>query len=135
MKNQSGNNGKGRQITSPDQLHDYLHVTSASVWIVLVAVILLLIVSLIWSANTTIDSYTDATAKVTGKSMVVTIDDPAMQNRIKSGMTILVVLLPLPRQALLTGPMLPGSSISRKRCSACCSTENSRAPEYSSDMI
>ena len=75
MKNQSGNNGKGRQITSPDQLHDYLHVTNASVWIVLVAVILLLIVSLIWSANATIDSYTD---------------DPAMQNRIKSGMTILV---------------------------------------------
>ena len=90
MKNQSGNNGKGRQITSPDQLHDYLHVTNASVWIVLVAVILLLIVSLIWSANASIDSYTDATAKVTGKSMVVTIDDPAMQNRIKSGMTILV---------------------------------------------
>ena len=89
MKNLSGNNGKGRQITSPDQLHDYLHVTSASVC-VLVAVILLLIVSLIWSANATIDSYTDATAKVTGKSMVVTIDDPAMQNRIKSGMTILV---------------------------------------------
>ncbi len=90
MNNQTGNNEKIKQITSPDQLHDYLHVTNPAVWIVLVAVILLLVVSLIWSANATIDSYTDGTAVVTGKSMVVTVDNPAMQSKIKSGNTILV---------------------------------------------
>ena len=90
MKNQSGNNENVKQITSPDQLHDFLHVTNAAVWIVLGAVILLLVVSLVWSANATIDSYTDATAEVTGKSMIVTVDDPALQGKIKSGMTILV---------------------------------------------
>ena len=90
MKDQVGKDARTRQITSPDQLHDYLHVTSAAVWIVMAAIILLLVVSLIWSSQATIESYADATAKVSGRSMIVRIDDPKLQNEIKSGMKIVV---------------------------------------------
>lgn len=90
MKDQVIKDARTRQITSPDQLHDYLHVTSAAVWIVMAAIILLLVVSLIWSSQATIESYADATAKVSGRSMIVRIDDPKLQNEIKSGMKIVV---------------------------------------------
>ncbi|MER2150259.1 MAG: hypothetical protein ABS901_03570 [Candidatus Limivicinus sp.] len=90
MKDQVVKDARTRQITSPDQLHDYLHVTSAAVWIVMAAIILLLVVSLIWSSQATIESYADATAKVSGRSMIVRIDDPKLQNEIKSGMKIVV---------------------------------------------
>ena len=90
MDNQTKKTAGAKQITSPDQLHDYLHVTNAAVWIVMALIILLLVVSLIWSSQTTIDSYTDATAKVTGRSMIVRIDNPNLQDKIQSGMTILV---------------------------------------------
>jgi len=90
MNSQQENATGAKQITSPDQLHDFLHVTSAGVWIVLAAIILLLVASLIWASRTTIDSYTDATAKVTDKSMIAYIDDPKLQDKIQSGMTIVV---------------------------------------------
>ena len=90
MKDQVVKDARTMQITSPDQLHDYLHVTSAAVWIVMAAIILLLVVSLIWSSQATIESYADATAKVSGRSMIVRIDDPKLQNEIKSGMKIVV---------------------------------------------
>ena len=90
MKDQVVKDVRTMQITSPDQLHDYLHVTSAAVWIVMAAIILLLVVSLIWSSQATIESYADATAKVSGRSMIVRIDDPKLQNEIKSGMKIVV---------------------------------------------
>ena len=45
------------QITSPEQLNDYLRVTSPAVWVVLVAVILLLAGFLVWASFANIDSY------------------------------------------------------------------------------
>ncbi len=38
-----------KRITSPEELGDYLRVTSPTVWLVLGAVILLLVGMLIWS--------------------------------------------------------------------------------------
>ena len=37
------------RVSSPEQLNDYIRVTTPSVWLVLLAVILLLIGLLIWS--------------------------------------------------------------------------------------
>ena len=37
------------RVSSPEQLNDYIRVTTPSVWLVLLAVILLLIGMLIWS--------------------------------------------------------------------------------------
>ena len=45
------------RISSPEQLNDYLRVTNPSVWVVLLAVIILLAGLLIWSSVTTIDEY------------------------------------------------------------------------------
>ena len=38
------------RISSPEQLNDYLRVTSPSVWIILAAIILLLAGLLLWSS-------------------------------------------------------------------------------------
>ena len=37
------------RVSSPEQLNDYIRVTRPSVWLVLIAIILLLIGMLIWS--------------------------------------------------------------------------------------
>ena len=45
------------QITSPDELNDYLKVTNTSVWTILVAVILLLSGLLVWASIGHLDTY------------------------------------------------------------------------------
>lgn len=37
------------RVSSPEQLNDYIRVTTPSVWIVLIALILLLVGFLVWS--------------------------------------------------------------------------------------
>ena len=83
-------NKKAVQITSPEQLHDYLHVTNATVWIVMAAIILLLVFSLIWSSQATIDSYAEAGAKVNKGTMVLRLVDPRPDDTFRSGMTVIV---------------------------------------------
>ena len=43
-------------ISSPEQLNDYLRVTSPAIWVVLIAVIILLAGVLIWASFANIDS-------------------------------------------------------------------------------
>ena len=38
-----------KKVTSPEELNDYIHVTSPSVWIVLAAIVLLLAGMIVWS--------------------------------------------------------------------------------------
>ena len=45
------------QISSPEQLTDYLHVTNPTVWAVMAAIILLLVGMLVWGSLATVDSY------------------------------------------------------------------------------
>ena len=54
MSEQQENGGIFRQksmdrISSPEQLNDYIRVTTPSVWIVLAALVLLLVGMLVWS--------------------------------------------------------------------------------------
>lgn len=81
---------KSDRITSPEQLHDYLHVTNAAIWIILGAVILLLIVSLIWASKATINSYADATGSVKDDNMVVRLVDANTASKLSSGMQVFV---------------------------------------------
>ena len=81
---------KQERITSPEQLHDYLHVTNAAIWIILGAVILLLVISLIWASKATINSYADATATVRKGTMVVRLADPDSNKSLQSGMQVFV---------------------------------------------
>ena len=78
------------QISSPEQLHDYLHVTNPTVWLALAAVALLLVGLLIWTSVASVDSFASATATVNDGSMVIRIDDPDMAKTIESGMKVLV---------------------------------------------
>ncbi len=79
-----------RRINSPEELEDYLHVTSLSVWLILAAVILLLAGMLIWSATFSIDSFATGTAQVENGSMRILFDDAKFAQSVKPGMTVKV---------------------------------------------
>ena len=78
------------QISSPEQLNDYMHVTSPAVWLILTAVILLLAGMLIWSSVASIDSFASGTAQVNNGSMRVQFDDVQIANNVQPGMTVTV---------------------------------------------
>ena len=44
------------KVSSPEQLNDYIRVTTPSVWLVLIAVILLLLGMLAWSVFGTVEA-------------------------------------------------------------------------------
>lgn len=52
------------RISSPEQLTDYLHVTTPGIWIVLVAVITLLIGIFVWAAVGTLETTVDVAVVV-----------------------------------------------------------------------
>ena len=64
------------QITSPDELNDYLKVTNTSVWTILVAVILLLSGLLVWASIGHLDTYAEANviAKMVKDGMTLNIE-------------------------------------------------------------
>ena len=75
-----------RRMSSPEQLNDYLKVTSPKIWVLLVAIILLISGLLLWSSFTTIESYATGTARAIGGELVVTFDDPAKAEKVQPGM-------------------------------------------------
>ena len=79
-----------QRLTSPEELGEYLRVTNPSVWIVLIAVILMLVGTLIWSASYSIDSFVPGTAQVEDGSMRVFLDDAQLMSGITPGMTVKV---------------------------------------------
>jgi len=52
------------RISSPEQLHDYIKVSSPGAWLVLVAIIIFLVGALIWSVNGSITINTDKGSRV-----------------------------------------------------------------------
>ena len=78
------------RISSPEQLNDYLRVTSPSVWIILLAIILLLAGLLIWSSVTTIESYVTGSAEVKSNVMNIRFDDQQFAKNVEKGMTVTV---------------------------------------------
>ena len=77
-------------LTSPEQLTDYLHVTTPTVWVVMAAIILLLVGMLIWGSIASIDSYAAGTAQVRDGSMLVLFDDAELARNVEAGMTVTV---------------------------------------------
>ena len=76
------------RISSPEQLNDYLRVTNISVWLILVAVIILLVGFLIWSSVATIESYTDGSAQVQGGVMTIRFTDQQFAKNVEAGMPV-----------------------------------------------
>ena len=79
-----------KRISSPEELSDYLRVTSPTVWLILAAVILLLAGMLIWSATSSIDSVATGTAQVENGTMRIHLDDEQIARSIQTGMTVKV---------------------------------------------
>ena len=78
------------RISSPEQLDDYLHVTTPAVWVVLCAVIALLVGLLVWSSLTAVESYVSGTAEVSGGVLTAVFDDTVQAENVKPGMEVSV---------------------------------------------
>ena len=64
-------------LSSPDQLKDYLKVTGMPVWIVMIAIFVLLAGLIVWSTFATLTSYTSAKGIVKDGVLTVTMQDNA----------------------------------------------------------
>jgi hypothetical protein len=77
-------------MSSPEQLNDYLKVTSPKIWLLLTAVVLLIGGLLLWSSFTTIESYATGTARAVGGELTVTFDDAKKAGKVQAGMEMTV---------------------------------------------
>mgnify|MGYP007101876561 CR=1 FL=1 len=78
------------RVSSPEQLRDYLHVTSPAIWVVLAAVILILASLFVWSSVTAVESYAAGTAEVRGGVLTLTFDDAEKAAHVEVGMNVKV---------------------------------------------
>lgn len=78
------------RVSSPEQLSDYLHVTSPAIWVVLAAVILLLASLFVWSSVTAVESYATGRAEVRGRVLTLTFDDAEKAEQVAVGMDVKV---------------------------------------------
>lgn len=78
-------------LTSPEELNEYLQVTRPSVWIVLVAVILILAGALFWFSVTYVSSYVSGTANVEDGRMAIVLNrDTPFLDRVDVGQEAIV---------------------------------------------
>ena len=78
------------RVSSPEQLSDYLRVTSPAIWVVLAAVILLLAGLFVWSSVTAVESYATGRAEVRGGVLTMTFDDAEKAGNVEIGMNVSV---------------------------------------------
>ncbi|MCR4763848.1 MAG: hypothetical protein K5696_09990 [Lachnospiraceae bacterium] len=78
------------RLASPEQLDDYLHVTTPAVWAVLAAAILLLAAIIVWSNFAVIESFASGTASVERGIMTVTFADTVTAEHVEAGMTVTI---------------------------------------------
>jgi hypothetical protein len=76
------------RISSPEQLNDYLRVTSPSTWIILIAVIVLLAGLLLWSSVTTIESYVEGSGEVKNGVMTIRFSDQGKAKNVAKDMVV-----------------------------------------------
>ena len=74
------------RVSSPEQLSDYLHVTTPAIWAVLAAVILLLSGLFVWSSVTAVESFATGEAEVRGGVLTLRFDDPEKAAFVEAGM-------------------------------------------------
>lgn len=77
------------RISSPEQLSEYLRVTTPGIWIVLASIVLLLTGILVWSAVGVLETTKEAKAVVSdGRASVAVISSD--DEELKTGMTLRV---------------------------------------------
>jgi len=77
------------RISSPEQLDEYLKVTTPSLWLVLAAVVVLLAGILVWASVGTLETTIDAVGVVDNQTMEIALSGNDA-NRIASGMEVRV---------------------------------------------
>lgn len=75
------------RITAPEQLTDYLRVTSPGIWTLFAAIIILLGGLLVWSTVGTLETFAEGVAEVKDNQAVIMVTESA-GNEIASGMTV-----------------------------------------------
>ena len=78
------------RVSSPEQLSDYLHVTSPAVWVVLAAVAVLIASLFVWSGVTAVESYATGSADVRGGVLTLKFDDAEKAENVEVGMNVKV---------------------------------------------
>lgn len=78
------------RVSSPEQLSDYLRVTTPAVWVVLAAVILMISSLFVWSGLTSVESYAAGTAEVRGGVLTLHFDDAEKASNVDVGMDVRV---------------------------------------------
>ena len=79
-----------KRVSSPEQLSEYLHVTSPTSWVVFGAAVLLIVSLLIWSSVTAVESYAAGNAEVQDGVLTLTFDDAKKAENIEVGMNVRV---------------------------------------------
>ena len=79
-----------RRVSSPEQLSDYLHITTPSSWAILGAVILIVAGMLVWLSVTSVESYAAGKAEARGGMLTLTFDDAEKAENVEVGMNIMV---------------------------------------------
>ena len=68
------------RLSSPDELTEYLKVTNPSVWVVLIAVVVLLVGILAWASVGTLQTKADAKVTVNNGDATVLVDESYAMN-------------------------------------------------------
>lgn len=79
-----------KRVSSPEQLNEYLHVTSPASWVVFGVAILLIVSLLIWSSVTAVESYAAGKAVVEDGVLTLTFNDAKKAENIEIGMNVRV---------------------------------------------
>ncbi|MDR3337588.1 MAG: hypothetical protein LBT16_10330 [Treponema sp.] len=76
------------QVSSPDQLYDYIKVANPGVWTVLGAILLALAALVFWGISATIPTTVSAAALAEGEGRYVCYFSPALGEGISPGMSV-----------------------------------------------
>lgn len=74
-------------ISSPEDLSNYIHVTTISVWAVLITIVIAMVALLGWGSVMSIESKAYGKATVKDKSLVIVFDDQEKASNITDDMT------------------------------------------------
>lgn len=75
------------RVTSPEQLNDYIHVTSPSIWMLLTGIILILVGAIVWGIFGNLYTTVNGAGVVSNRNMVIYISAED-RTSVKEGMTV-----------------------------------------------
>ncbi len=96
MKREIFNQKSMERFSAPEQMNDYLRVTTPTLWVILASVILLLAALFLWSSVTAVESYASGTAEVENGVLTLRFRSADKAELVETGMRINVGELQTP---------------------------------------